>query len=388
MDALILSCGTGGGHDAAGKAVAEELTRRGHHAVMINPYILQSEQLAERINRIYISAVQKAPLLFGTAYGIGQLYRQLPFRSPVYFANRAMTSALQEYLTQHHFDIIITPHLFPAEILTAMKHKGLHTPKTIFVATDYTCIPFTEETECDAYVIPSAGLAESFTNRGLPSDNLHPLGIPVNSCFLKGETRQEARRRLGFHPDKKYILAAGGSMGGGKIRKAFHILTDETARRNDTELIIICGSNRKLYEKLKENSLPNVTVKSYTTDMAGYMKAADLFITKPGGLSSTEAAVCGVPIVHVAEIPGCETYNARYFSSNGMSVSCHTSRKGLQSAFELLDNRRARDKMLANQKKRIPADAAAQICTLAEDMSMLHESRNIPLAEVISPVIS
>lgn len=388
MDALILSCGTGGGHDAAGNAVAEELTRRGHHAVMFNPYILHSEQLAERINRVYVYAARKAPLMFGAAYGIAQLYRQLPFRSPVYFANRAMTSVLQEYLSEHHFDIIITPHLFPAEIITAMKQKGLYTPKTIFVATDYTCIPFTEETECDAYVIPSAGLAESFTDRGLPSEKLYPLGIPVHNCFLQQETRQEARIRLGLHPDKKYILAAGGSMGGGKIRKALQILIDEAARRSDTELIIICGSNRKLYMELRGKALPNVTVEGYTTDMAGYMKAADLFITKPGGLSSTEAAVCGVPIVHVAEIPGCETFNARYFSSRGMSMSCSTSKKGLQTAFELLDDEKARSTMLANQKERIPADAAAQICTLAEDMSMLHESGNIPVRQVIRPAIS
>ena len=159
MDALILSCGTGGGHDAAGSAVAEELINRGHHAVMLNPYTLQSEQLAEKINHIYISTARKAPLMFGAVYRAGQLYRQMPFRSPVYFLNRLMTSIMEEYLTQNHFDIIITPHLFPAEIITAMKHKGLCPPKTIFIATDYTCIPFTEETECDAYVIPAAELA-------------------------------------------------------------------------------------------------------------------------------------------------------------------------------------------------------------------------------------
>lgn len=388
MDALILSCGTGGGHDAAGTAVAEELTCRGHHAVMFNPYTLQSEELAERINRTYIAAARKAPLIFGAAYGIAQLYRQLPFRSPVYFANRAMTSVLQKYLSEHHFDIVITPHLFPAEIITAMRQKGLYTPKTIFIATDYTCIPFTEETECDAYVIPSAGLAESFTGRGLPAGKLYPLGIPVRRCFSQGESRSRARARLNLDPDRKYILAAGGSMGGGEIKKAIYALADLTSGRADTELIIICGSNRQLYDELKALSLPKVTVIGFTNDMAGYMKAADLFVSKPGGLSSTEAAVCGVPLVHVAEIPGCETCNARYFSSHGMSMSCSTSRDGLQAAFKLLDDRNTRDTMLSNQKNRIPADAAAQICILAEDMATLRESRNIPLAEVIRPAIS
>ena len=165
MDALILSCGTGGGHNAAGAAVTDEFIRRGHNAIMLNPYTLHSEELARRIDHAYISTAQKAPKIFSAAYNAGQVYRQLPFRSPVYFANRSMTSIMEEYLSRNHFDIILMPHLFPAEIITAMKHKGIDIPKTIFIATDYACIPFTEETECDAYVIPSAGLAEEYTDR-------------------------------------------------------------------------------------------------------------------------------------------------------------------------------------------------------------------------------
>lgn len=385
MDALILSCGTGGGHNAAGNAVADQLTRRGHHAVMLNPYTLHSEHLAERINRIYITAAQKAPAAFGAAYGAGQLYRQLPFRSPVYFANRGMTSLMEEYLAQNHFDIIITPHLFPAEIITAMRDKGIDTPKTIFIATDYSCIPFTEETECDAYVIPSAGLTESFTDRGLPFQKLYPFGIPVHSCFLRNETRKEARRKLGLSADKKYVLVAGGSMGGGKIKKVIRTLIDEVSGHKNTELIIICGSNQKLYQELTEKPVFQVSVIGFTENMADYMRAADLFVTKPGGLSSTEAAVCQVPIIHVAEIPGCETYNADYFSSHGMSRLCRTSRAGLNTVFEILDDEKALVDMIRNQRELIPSDSAAQICALAEGMAALRESRHVHMAQIIRP---
>ena len=155
MEALILSCGTGGGHNSAASAISEELTRRGHRATVLNPYELRSKKMAEKINNFYIKPVQKAPTVFGAVYNAGQLYRRLPVRSPVYFANYGMISPMEEYLSRNHFDIIITTHLFPAEILTCMKRKGIHLPKTVFIATDYTCIPFTEETECDAYICPS-----------------------------------------------------------------------------------------------------------------------------------------------------------------------------------------------------------------------------------------
>ena len=83
MDALILSCGTGGGHDSAAKAIVEELHMRGHHAVMLNPYTLRSQSLARRINGAYISMVQNTPRLFGAVYTAGELYRKLPIRARV-----------------------------------------------------------------------------------------------------------------------------------------------------------------------------------------------------------------------------------------------------------------------------------------------------------------
>ena len=171
-------------------------------------------------------------------------------------------------------------------------------------------------------------------------------------------------------------------MGGGKIKKAIRILIDEVAGCRDTELIVVCGSNQPLYEELHKNAAPNVTVLGFTSNMAEYMKAADLFVTKPGGLSTTEAAVCGVPIVHTAAIPGCETYNANFFSEQGMSLLCRTSRAELTGALDLLSNRPACDAMIANQQKQIRPDASARIVTLAEKIAFPHlESWNMDMEE-------
>lgn len=342
------------------------MKHRGHSVQMLNPYILQSQQLAHRINSIYINTVRKMPGFFGSVYTLGQFYRRLPFRSPVYYANHGMVSAMQDYFESDHFDIVISTHLFPAEIMTNMKHCGASVPKTMFVATDYTCIPFTEETECDAYVVPSASLISSYEDRGIPSEKLYPIGIPVRRVFSKAESREAARQRLGLDPDKKYILITGGSMGGGKIGKTIETFINGFKSARQTELIIICGSNQELYRKLKTTDHPGVTVIGYTDDMAGYLKSVDVFVTKPGGLSSTEAAICGVPILHTAAIPGCETYNARYFKEYGMSESCETPKEALQKALTLLNNECTRMSMILNQEKSIEPYAAKKICELAE----------------------
>ncbi len=369
MDVLLLSCGTGGGHDAAARAIAEELRRRGHGAQILNPYTLKSGRLAGGIDRLYVSSVQKTPALFGAVYRLGRLYRRLPFRSPVYHANRLIAPALGEYLGQNRFDAVITTHMFPAMMLTALRRSGAGTPPSIHVATDYVCIPFTEECECDAYVVPAPDLVYAFAEYGLPPEKVYPLGIPVSAAFSRRAPRESERARLGLDRDGKYILVSGGSMGGGGIGRAVAALSEAASRRGDARLLVVCGSNAELLDGLRRAALPNVTPLGYTKDMAAYMRAADVFVTKPGGLSSTEAAVCGVPLVHTAAIPGCETYNAEYFSSHGMSRLCGCTSDALSPALDLLDDAPARERMCSSQRKFVNPYAAADICALAERLS-------------------
>ena len=99
----------------------------------------------------------------------------------------------------------------------------------------------------------------------------------------------------------------------------------------DAILVIICGNNVKLYRSLTKYPLPdNVRVIGFTSRMPLYMDAAELILTKPGGLSTTEAAVKGLPMLFIDAVPGCETRNIEFFISNG----CADMREG---AIELCD---------------------------------------------------
>lgn len=371
MEALILSCGTGGGHNSAGKAILEELLRRGHKAVMINPYDLKSNKLSNKIDNTYIATARKIPKVFGSAYKLAEHYTRLPFRSPVYFVNKAMNCEMNDYLSQNHFDIVIMPHLFPAEILTNMKKHGMRVPKTVFVSTDYTCIPFTEETDCDAYIIPSDKLKDEYISRGIREDKIYSFGIPVSDVFKSCNSKSDAKRKLELSECKKYIFVAGGSMGGGKFEKSLDKIVGRFCGNNKVGVIAVCGNNKKLCKKLTERYKANrdVNVIGYTNAMAYYMRACDLFVTKPGGLSSTEAAVCGIPILHTAAIPGCETENAKFFSANGMSISGDITDEVLIKATELLENTKTADEMIQAQKICINADAVEDICDFAEKLT-------------------
>lgn len=368
MNLLILSCGTGGGHNSAAAAVEEEALRQGHSVTRMNPLDLCAEKLSRRVDNAYISIAQASPRGFGAIYAIGNAYRRLPWRSPVYFATGLESEALGKYLDTHPTDAVVMTHLYPAEMLTYLKNHGARLPKTIFVATDYTCVPFTEECDLDAYVIPSPMLTGEFAARGLPEEKLYPLGIPVRAAFRGTRSKEEAKAALGLEADKRYLLVSGGSIGAGNLEKAIDLLAARI-RGTDFRLIVICGSNASVRRHLTDRWGGEVQLLGSTPRMAEYMRACDLYLTKPGGLSTTEAAVMEAPLALLPPIPGCESRNLAFFTGTGMAVPAVLKPRELEKLLTLPDDPQRLAQMHARQREFIPKSAAAQICSLASALT-------------------
>ncbi len=369
MEVLVLSCGMGGGHNSAGQAVAEEMERRGHSVTFMNAFDLKGEKTSSFINRAYIFLAQRLPRLFGTIYFLGNAYRHLPIKSPVYWANGKMAKYLGEYLTAHPYDAIVASHTFPALTLTKMKREGFSLPKTYFVATDYTCSPFEEESDCDFTVIPSPELREEFCRYGFDGDRLLPFGIPVRGEFAQELPREEARRRLGWDDGSFVMLLSGGSIGAGQISTAISVLRPYLSGDSKRRLIVICGNNRKLYEKLTKAcaGCDQITLIQKTNQMAEYLHGSDVFITKPGGLSSTEAAAAGVPLIHISPIPGCESHNYRFFAQRGMSIAVKNLKRELLPALEALRDPAVTAQMRQAQHTNLNRFSTSQLCSFIEE---------------------
>lgn len=369
MRVLILSCNTGEGHNSAGKAVKEYVEQQGGQAVMMDMMLLNGGKTSRAVGGAYVNLVKYFPHGFGFLYKLGKAISSPKRKSPVYFACALLGKKLKKYLEENDFDVIVTPHLYPAETLTYMKKKGWLRQKAVAIATDYTCIPFWEETDCDYYVIPHEELAEEFAGRGIPREKLLAWGIPVRPCFLEQESRQSARERCGLPQDHRIYLVMGGSMGFGKIQ----IFVLELARRlaDDEEIVVICGNNSKL-EKLLRRELqhkPNVRIMGFTDQVADYMGACDVIFTKPGGLSSTEAAVKQIPIVHTTPIPGCENRNVEFFEGHGMSIGRRSFLGQLRAGRRLLERENCRREMIKAQAENAKPDAVKRIYGLLESLS-------------------
>ena len=375
MKVLILSCNTGEGHNYAGRALKECIESHHDTADMLDIMMLAGPRVSKLVGNSYVNIVRHAPRLFQCLYKLGGLVSSSRHHSPVYYANALLAKKLKHYLDTHHYDIIVTPHLFPAQTLTYMKEKNLLSQKIVAIETDYTCIPFWEETDCDYYIIPHYELIDEFAAKGIPRERLKPYGIPVRPAFSDQSDRQKARVRCRIPKHAQVYLIMSGSMGFGKLA----IFAAELSLRlkSGEHMVIICGNNKRIYTVLQKQfqNNPRVHILGYTNRVADYMDACDVIFTKPGGLTSTEALVKRIPIVHTAPIPGCETANRNFFVKRHLSVSSKYIAKQITLGKRLLSdtqdphgNRSLREEMLLAQKENGKPDAAVHIIKTLEKL--------------------
>lgn len=369
MEALMLSCSTGGGHNSASKAMVSELNARGWHTTMMDPYTLQSDEMAKNVGELYINIVKRYPSLFGVIYNIGKGYEQiekvLPIGSPVLQFQRHTAILLGKYLDEHNPDVIICTHPYPGMMITQLKRMNHPLPPTYMVATDYTCIPFETQARCDYMVIGSDRLKDEFLKWGLDPEHILSTGIPVDPKFEEKKDKKALRQKYKIDPDKTLITIAAGSMGASGLLNVLESLETWLSKSDDIHAIVVCGSNEDLQKKLEDQNFPNLSVIGFTDKMDTLLTISDLFITKPGGLSITEAAAVGIPLLLTDPIPGCEDANAAFFSSLGMADYA-PYRSSLPEAIDHILKSENRAAMLAAQRTKLPHHTAAALADFIE----------------------
>lgn len=360
MKILILSSGTGEGHNSAAYAVAEALDRAGAAHELVDPLTFRSQRTAKLVTASYNGIIKKTPAAFGLIYRAGALYSSTRLVSPVYYANARYAGALRDYIDANRFDAVVTTHLFAMEALTAMRRKfGAGVP-CYGVLTDYTCIPFFHETRLDGYFIPHDDLRPELEAKGVDGARLHATGIPVSARFAAHRPRAEAREALGVAADAKMLLIMTGGAGCGNP----FALCDALLRLGEPpETFLLVGHNAELQEKLskKYGGCAWLHLVPFTREVPLYMNAADALISKPGGLSSTEAAVANIPLVHLLAFNGCETKNVEFFTAHGLSVRADREDEAILAAKRLLDDPDAAERMRQAQRREIHPDAADRI---------------------------
>lgn len=348
MKVLILSCGTGGGHNSAALAVQEDLQSKGIQADFLEYLSIINPKIKNKVNKLYLNSTKRNGRAFKVVYHLGEIYQKTKIKSPVYLLNKLSKQKLYQYIKQNHYDYVVTTHLFAAEALTCIKKEyDIH---FMAIATDYISIPFWEETNPDYFVIPNKELEQDFISRGINKEKLLPFGIPVAKAYIEEYDQNACKQELGLEEKEKYVLLSTGSMGFGNVMQMVKELVEQIDHVN---YMISCGNNVELLHNLQEIYKENnrVIALPFTNQLSKYMKCSQIILSKPGGLTTTEIALLNKPFIHTMPIPGCENHNANFFSERKMSLKSNNIEEVVKNTKMLLENEKMQKEMIQNQIK-------------------------------------
>lgn len=326
MKALILSCSIGGGHNACASAIKEEFETHGDYCEIADALEFIQPGISSRFSRIHERVYRYAPALFNGSYRFGETHPGVFKKdSQIYKLFEKGSGFLCDYITYMGFDTVICTHVFSAYLVTVTKNYYKMDPLTCFVATDYTSSPSMNESELDIYFIPDESIADVFVSEKITRDKIVASGIPVRKMFYGSIPKSLAKKKEGIPEDAGHLVMMCGSMGCGPMKKICEDISRQLGKNE--YLTVVCGTNGRLYDELlrlaeKDGAaFENVHIKRYVSDVAALLDSADLYITKPGGISTTEAAVKRVPMVLVNAVAGCESYNMQFFLKLGCAVT-------------------------------------------------------------------
>jgi processive 1,2-diacylglycerol beta-glucosyltransferase len=322
MNALFLTVTAGQGHNSTSFALARYLGTQGVDCTVLDTYKYLSKLIGDLVDVGYASMARHSPklhlLMYDKAEKASSNEKARKSYLPYTIAD-ASKSKMQKYINMKKPDVIVCTHIFTAIIITQMRRDGVLDARipVLGIVTDFTLHPFWEDTLLDYYVVANELMFHEAQRRGIDADRLLPFGIPVKEEFSTDVPVSEARARLNLK-DKITMLLVSSSVGFGNIPE---LLMDLDKIPMDFQIVVICGRNKRLAKKIIGTTYSkNVVVVDYVDNMELYMDAADMIITKPGGLTVSEALTKRKPLIITDPIPGVENRNAYFLINNDLAV--------------------------------------------------------------------
>jgi processive 1,2-diacylglycerol beta-glucosyltransferase len=331
MRILILSASVGAGHMRAAQAV--ELAARqllpDAHVQNVDVLTLTNAAFRKLYGEAYLDLVNKAPHVLGYMYDYLDRPRKKDsardaFRRALEKLNMRDLRKLLLEDPAGPWDVAICTHFLPAEIIAGLKKRGKLDLPLLTVTTDFETHRLWVNQPCDAYTTATEEgriyLAAIGADRGISPSQIHVTGIPIHPVFAKDKPHPAALKSLGLSADIPVVLQVAGGFGVGPIEELYRALL---SIESPTQFLVVCGKNAEVKKKLDALPIPprhHATIFGFTDRMDELMAAADLVLTKPGGLTSSECLARGTPLAIINPIPGQETRNSDYLLENGAAI--------------------------------------------------------------------
>jgi processive 1,2-diacylglycerol beta-glucosyltransferase len=366
---LILSASAGSGHMIAARALEHAFrAQRPDADVEVVDALAISNPLFRRLYADgYTGLVRHAPTAMGWLYdAMDRPNGRLQDLARVWIQNFNKLP-LVRYVRQRKPDLIVHTHFLPAEVVAQMRRAGRFDCPQATVTTDFETHRLWVQEPTERYYTATAEGRAYLETFGAARARVRITGIPVRPGFAMQLGRDAARQRCELDPAGALVLVLAGGFSG---RLSQQLVQELVAMPNDAQVVINVGRNAALGERLlrqTRDAQRMVRVIGYTDRMHEWMRAADLVVTKPGGLTVSEALACGLPLVVMNPIPGQETRNSDHLLERGAAIKVNNPRLlGFRVASLLADSQRLATLRQAAQDNGRPHAARDIVADLAD----------------------
>jgi processive 1,2-diacylglycerol beta-glucosyltransferase len=236
---------------------------------------------------------------------------------------RLSSNAFVRRVQQTKPEVVLCTHFMPLDILGQLKFKQRlkPSPLTVSIVTDFEAHALWMERTVDLYCVAAEETRARLLARQVPADQVVVTGIPIASKFSSKVDAAAVRRSLGLRDDLPVILVLGGGFGMGPVAQ---ILQELHRVATPLQIVVVCGRNAELRRELAVQDRRHPThVLGFVTNMHELMAVAALIVTKPGGLTSSEALAVGRPLFILNPIPGQEAANSDFLLEHGAAAKAN-----------------------------------------------------------------
>jgi processive 1,2-diacylglycerol beta-glucosyltransferase len=322
----ILSVSAGAGHVRAAEALVA--TAKLHHpdveAVHVDVMELVPKLFRKLYAEKYVHVVNRHPALWGYLYHTADKQRDDSLITRVRrLIEKLNTRGLVKKLEELQPDAVICTHFLPAQILSRLIAKKKWSTPVWTVVTDFDVHALWVHQRLSGYFAAAEEIAWRMRERGLADTRIEVSGIPIMPVFAERRSREECAKEAGIDPKRTTLLVMSGGLGVGAIDQLCERIL---AIPGDHQVIALAGKNAALLDKLKAIVAKHpgrFYPQGFTRTIERLMACADLAVTKPGGLTTSECLVVGLPMLVVAPIPGQEERNTDYLLEAGAAMKAH-----------------------------------------------------------------
>lgn len=321
---MLLTGSIGSGHTRAAQAVSEAMLRAdaAQWALVVDALAYASAPFRAIYRDAYIKLIEAAPTAIGWLYRSSDTVEGGAMRRAV---QRAALARLRRMIASDKPDTIVCTHFLAAELVSGMVERGEWTGTFAVVVTDLDAhAMWAVCPRADRWFVALPETVEILAGKGVPRERMVVTGIPIASAFsARMPPRAELRERLGLARGGPMLLVSGGGVGASLLEKT---LQQVLAMPIDCSVALVCGKNEPLRRRASNivarrgESRVKCTVLGFTDRMHELMHAADLSIGKPGGLTSSEALACGLPMAIAYPVPGQEERNSDHLLEWGAAI--------------------------------------------------------------------